>query len=466
LNETLLTIDNLSYRYPGASSPALSEISLTVGEGECVCLTGHSGCGKSTLLLAAMRLLRGGRLSGAISLPGELGGAPGTCPVGMIFQNPESQILCTSVAEEVAFGPENLCIPPEEIGRRVEEALSAVGLAGVQDRSPERFSAGQKQRITIASVLSMHPRLLLLDEPTSQLDAGGKRHLAEILAGLKARGYTLLLAEHDPRPFAGLIDRYLVLDKGRLVRSESSAPEAEYYRPSRAATGTTWPQHDGGAAAVIEVAGLDLSYPETGQVLRDVHLQVRRGERVHLFGHNGAGKSSLLRCLAGLEQPDQGRVSLAGLVLPRPEQLPGKVGVLFQNPARQLFAETVQQEVAFTLERVGFPRSDRDCLVAEVLEICGISHLVGRAPLTLSFGEQHRVALAAVLAPRPELLLLDEPFAGLDYPQRFALLDILAQLPARLGTTVFIASHDELPDASWADRSLVLKGGVLDERLR
>jgi energy-coupling factor transport system ATP-binding protein len=483
LKESLLKIERLGYRYPGAGVPALSELSCTVEEGEFVCLTGNSGCGKSTLLLAIMGLLRGGYLDGTIEIRKPEEADETTCAAALVFQNPETQMLCTSVAEEVAFGPENLCVPPAEIARRVGEALQAVGLAGQEGRSAERFSAGQKQRLTIASALSMHPKLLLMDEPTSQLDARGKLRLAEILGTLKRAGYTIVLAEHDPRPFLGLIDRYLVLQGGRLSAETGSLPNPGQYLPPcpaavpRQEASPVWEtaqtretaQGQGTAQAlppvVIEVAGLGLSYPETGGVLQQVRLRVHRGERVHLFGANGAGKSSLLRCLAGLERPDAGTLVLAGLRSPRPEQLAGKVGVLFQNPARQLFSESVQEEVAFSLRRMGRGAREIGNLVAEALVLCGIGHLSGRAPLTLSFGEQHRVALAAVLAPRPELLLLDEPFAGLDYPQRMTLLDILAQLPARYGSTVLIASHDELPDTRWADRSYLLSGGTLAEVL-
>jgi energy-coupling factor transport system ATP-binding protein len=457
----MLTINRLSYRYPGASSPSLSEVSCTVEQGACICLTGDSGCGKSTLLLAIMGLLRGGTLSGTVAMPEHSRADRWSDASAMVFQNPESQMLCTSVAEEVAFGPENLCVAPEEIARRIGAALQAVGLSGQEARSAERFSAGQKQRLTIASALSMHPKLLLLDEPTSQLDSRGKLELTGILADLKRQGYTLIMAEHDPRPFAGLIDRYLVLERGRLTTETVSLPNPGQYL----CQGAFLMQHANLASAlpIIEVAGLGLSYPETGEVLKQVNLQVRRGERVHLFGGNGAGKSSLLRCLAGLENPDAGRISLAGLSDPRPEQLPGKVGVLFQNPSRQLFSESVQDEVAFTLRRLGRGREEVGRLVAGALAFCGIGHLAGRAPLTLSFGEQHRVALAAIVAPRPELLLLDEPFAGLDYPQRLSLLDILAQMPGRYGTTVLIASHDVLPNPGWADRSFLLSEGTLVE---
>jgi len=461
LNRDLLKIDSFSFSYPGASVPALREVSCAVAAGECVCLTGDSGCGKTTLLLAVKGLLRSGSCSGAIKIDSPPSDDGWSTPVGLVFQNAESQILCTTVAEEVAFGPENLCAPPAEIARRVRSALRAVGLDDYETRNVERFSAGQKQRLAIASVLSMHPKLLLLDEPTSQLDVQGKRELCTVLAGLKSRGHTIIMAEHDPRPFAALIDRYLPMAEGRLGAAASTLPEPERYLAKSALKPPAAAVPEG--AAVIAVRGLRLSYPETGVALNQVNLQVRRGERVHLFGGNGAGKSSLLRCLAGLERPDAGTLEIAGLADPRPEHLPGKVGVLFQNPARQLFAESVFEEVAFSLRRLGQSCQEMERCVAEALGICAIGHLTERAPLTLSFGEQHRVALAAVVAPKPLVLLLDEPFAGLDFPQRLALLAILAQMPGSHGTTVLIASHDELPDAGWADRRLLLSEGSLVE---
>jgi energy-coupling factor transporter ATP-binding protein EcfA2 len=460
LESEILKIDGLSFNYPGASMPALSEISCKIKAGECICLTGNSGCGKTTMLLAIMGLLRDGTLTGTLQFSLPPVDDRWSRAAGIVFQNAESQIICSTVAEEVAFGPENLCVPPQEIARRVRKALRSVGLDGLETRNVERFSAGQKQRLTIASVLSMNPNLLLLDEPTSQLDVQGKLELFAILDDLKQQGYTLIMAEHDPRSFSGLIDRYLVLEQGHLVETCSTLPNPGQYQP-RTLPPVAVRLED--AAPVIEVQGLTLCYPETGEVLKQLDMRLLRGERVHLFGNNGAGKSSLLRCLAGLERPGSGRITLAGIDMPRPETLPGKVGVLFQNPARQLFAESVQEEVAFTLERLGYAPGETGQIVAEALALCGISHLAARAPLILSFGEQHRVALAAVVAPRPELLLLDEPFAGLDFPQRLALLAILAEMPAKYGTTVLIASHDELPDLRWADRNFFLKEGYLAE---
>ncbi|UFS70979.1 ATP-binding cassette domain-containing protein [Geomonas sp. RF6] len=453
---TFLEVEGFSHTFHGAPGAALSDVSLDVRSGECVCLAGQSGCGKTTLLMAVKGLLRGGESSGEIRYPqwqdtGLSGG------VGLVFQNVETQILCSTVAQEVAFGPENLCLSEIEITRRVRRALQATNLVNYAARSVERFSAGQKQRIAIAAALAMEPRLLILDEPTSQLDDEGKTELIGVLAELKRQGYTLLIAEHNLKPLQRIADRYLYMENGRIAGESCRCPHfCEPTQPDAA------PQREPSIGApAIEVRGVSLSYPETGTVLSKVSLQVPAGARVHLTGLNGAGKSSLLRCLAGVEVGDTGTVVIAGIDKPRPGRLLGKVGLLVQNPGRQLFENTVTEEVAFSLKRMEMPAALRDDAIREALELCEISHLAGRAPLTLSFGEQHRVALASVLAPRPEVLLLDEPFAGLDWEQRLRLLHILYGLPQRFGTTVVIASHDPLPAQWWADRTVLLEGGTV-----
>ncbi|MBJ6725293.1 ABC transporter ATP-binding protein [Geomonas sp. Red875] len=452
-------MSELGYRYPGTADPALSGISFSVARGECVCITGNSGCGKSTLLMLIKDVLHGGTRSGSIEVSA-VSRHFSDLAVAILFQDPESQIVCSTVAEEVAFGPENLCVSPGEIGARIEDALAAVGLAGYASRSVDRLSAGEKQRLALASVLSLNPSLLLLDEPTSQLDAHQKAEFCRLLDRLKRFGYTIILAEHDLAPLAQVVDRYLVLDRGRLVEEAIQAPAGSLSPvPDRARRAV------GNAAGptAVSISGLRLRYPEVGEVLKGIDLQIRQGERIHLIGRNGAGKSTLLRCLSGLERSGSGKLELHGVGAPRPEKLAGKVGVLFQNPVRQLFCETVAEEVSFTLRRMGLSSPEIRQLTARVLDDCNIAHLAERAPLTLSFGEQHRVALAAALAPRPYLLLLDEPFSGLDLPQRTALLETLRLLSEQSGTTVLIASHDELPDRAWPDRKLTLERGILHE---
>jgi energy-coupling factor transport system ATP-binding protein len=459
----VLSVKSISYTYPGAEAKALSDVSFDALAGQCLCITGPSGCGKTTLLLAMKGLLHAGTLHGEVTFgAAAAGGEPLRAEVGLVFQNAESQILCSTVAEEVAFGPENLCVPPAEIGRRIGTSLEDVRLSGFEDRNVERLSAGQKHRLAIASVLSMTPRLLLLDEPTSQLDATGKSELAKVLGHLKSVGYALVVVEHNLEPFRELADRYLLMGEGRiLAASRGPPPELQEQTASPAPEGRSRAGAGSGDAGFVVAEDLHLSYPGVGEVLRGIRLSVSRGERVHLHGQNGSGKSTLLACLAGAIEPDSGSIRVAGEKVIGRAGLFGAAGYLFQNPQRQLFEDTVFDEVAFSLRRLRLSDSAVRRQVTDALEVCEASHLAARLPLSLSFGEQHRVALASVIAPRPPVLLLDEPFSGLDLAQRRRLLAILARVNERESTTVFIASHDPLPVRGWADRVLALEDGSL-----
>ena len=459
----MLHVKSLSYTYPGASAPALSGVTLEVRAGECLCITGPSGCGKTTLLLAIKRLLHDGAQGGEIEV-GSPGGPRSSVQdeVGLVFQNAESQILCSTVAEEVAFGPENLCVPPREIEERVRRALDDVRLTGFANRNVERLSAGQKHRLAIGSVLSMRPRVLLLDEPTSQLDAAGKSELRSVLEHLKHLGHALVVVEHNLEPFRDLADRFIVMGDGRVEAVSDRVPLQHMgSQAASPAPGTSRQRAAGGGVPFIVADGLGLSHPSVGEVLRGVRLSIARGERIHLYGRNGAGKSSLLSCLAGATDPDSGSIRVAGRRIGGRAGVFGTVGYLLQNPQRQLFENTVFEEVAFSLKRLRLPEAAVHRNVTEALDVCEASLLASRLPLSLSFGEQHRVALASVVAPRPSVLLLDEPFSGLDLAQRHRLLEILARFNERDGATVLIASHDPLPARGWPDRVLTLENGVL-----
>jgi energy-coupling factor transporter ATP-binding protein EcfA2 len=457
----ILQVRNLTYTYPDAAQPALSNISLQVNTGECVCITGHSGCGKSTLLLAIKGLLHDGLMSGEILVeePENIA-EQHRDTVGLVFQNAETQILCSTVAEEIAFGPENLCVPPDEIGLRIERSLKAVKLEDFRDRNVERMSAGQKHRLAIASVLSMDPAVILLDEPTSQLDIAGKNELADVLRELKGKGYTLLIVEHNLGHFADIIDRYFLMNNGHIENVSTCIPD-EFLQAEKADCTVSSTGNSSANKLSVSIDGLNVSYPGVGPVLKDISITIHQGELVHLFGRNGAGKSSLLRCLAGVMKPDSGTMEMAGLKIYGGSCLLGKAGFLFQNPQRQLFENTVYDEVAFSLKRLKLPPDELRQRVMKALEICEAGNLVNRLPLSLSFGEQHRVALASVLAPNPEVLLLDEPFAGLDIRQRNRLLKILLNLRNNRGATIVIASHDPLPDQSWPDRIIAMENGKI-----
>ncbi len=445
-----LQMIDYSYTYLDTPVPSLCNASFSINEGECVCVTGPSGCGKTTLLMAIQGLLKAGHASGAIRLRKN----GWNLDVGMVFQNAESQILCTTVEDEVAFGPENLGLLSKE---RVQGSLCNVGLTGFEKRNVEQLSAGEKHRLTIASVISMEPGLLLLDEPTSQLDTDGKQKLMEILKRLKERGHALLITDHNLDPFRSIADRFVFMKSGYIL---GEAHDVKTSVLSKRVDSKTTPEVHRPLAITVE--NLCLSGTNGLNVFNGVKMRIHRGELVHLFGQNGAGKSTLMKCIAGLMPPDSGSIQVIGIESPRPDRLLGKVGFLFQNPQRQIFEDTVYEEVAFSLKRMCISKEEIHRRVVETLTLCDVIDLSGRPPLTLSFGEQHRVALASVIAPKPEVLLLDEPFAGLDFAQRHRILHILSELRQRYGTTILIASHDLLPEPHWADRVLNLQGGRVE----
>lgn len=461
----MISIENLSYIYPGQQHPALSGISLHAEAGECICLAGHSGCGKSTLLLVLKGLLNEGVFQGTIRC-GEMESRTSSVQhsMGLVFQNAESQILCATVYDEVAFGPENLALPVDVLNQRIVAALAAVDLLHFGNRNVERFSAGQKQRLCIAAVLAMQPDILLLDEPTSQLDQAGRQDLLAILRQLKSKGFTIVIAEHTVEPFLEIIDRYYVLSNGTITGCQTTLPES--YRPigQRHPAMSAEPGRSLRPGHAITATDLAVSYPGGARILEDISLAIAPGERVHLYGANGCGKSTLLKALAGAIQPDRGTVTVAGTSAAQAGRHLGIVALLMQNPHRQLFEDTVREEVAFTLKRLGVPSAEAERMVTDALTACEALHLHDRLPLTLSFGEQHRVALASVIAPNPRVLLLDEPFAGLDPEQRRRLLQILARIARAHDTAMIIASHDPLPDPNWADRIITMTAGRLDTR--
>jgi energy-coupling factor transport system ATP-binding protein len=434
-----LEVEGLACRHAGAARPVLADVELRLRRGECVWLGGPSGAGKTTLLRAvAGALPPGSAREGRVHATG---GRP-----ALLFQNVETQLLCTTAREEVGFGLEGLA--PDTRADRTERALAGVGLGGFASRAVETLSAGEKQRLVLAALLAREPRVLLLDEPSSQLDPDGRRRLVALLDALKRRGHALLVADHLWEPYAALADRRIGLKEGRLAEPPEPHPPGARLAPRT----RRWTGDETLAIEALEVRG------EEGEpLLRDVSLRVARGERVHVAGRNGAGKSTLLRAAAGFASPARGTVRVGG---DAPARAPlGRIGFLFQSPERNLFERSVREEVGFTLRRLGAPAAEREARVDELLARLDLAPLADRSPLRLSFGEQHRVALAALLAPRPALLLLDEPFAGLDLPARARLLEVIAHEQEGRPAAVVVASHDPLPVAGFAERELRLGRG-------
>jgi energy-coupling factor transport system ATP-binding protein len=480
-------------------------VDLTVGRGETVVVLGASGAGKSTLCLTANGLVPRfvpGEFSGQVTAGGRdtlqhpvASFAP---LVGMVFQDFEAQLFATTVELEAAFGPENLALPREEIARRVSSSLRRTGLAGLESRFPATLSGGQKQRLVIAAALSLAPALLVMDEPTSDLDPAGKEEVHRIARSLASdQGLSLLVAEPEGAE-AVEADRVVLLREGSIVLEGS--PEEVFTRPERLREAGVPPppaavltRHlglpvtadDSRAAHLIRQAGiairpppppplptpgppalsaraLGFAYHGAPPALSGIDLEIGSGEVVALLGPNGGGKTTLAKLLAGLLVPSSGEVRVEGT---RPgslsrRELSRRVGFVFQNPDHQIFAETVADEVAFGPRLAGIGGRELEERIGEVLEAVALTGREDADPFLLSKGERQRVAVASVLAMRPATLILDEPTTGLDHREVREMMALVERLNRR-GHTVLLITHAMWVAAEYARRVVVLAGGRL-----
>ncbi len=474
----MIEIEGLTLRYPGQPRPVLRDLTLNVEAGEFVLLTGPSGCGKSTLARCLMGLIphsQAAQIDGRVHVDGL---DTATTPVaalarhvGMVFQNPATQLFNLQVEEEVAFGPRNLGLPGEAIAERVAFALAATGLEALRGARVRALSGGQQQRLAIASALAMRPRVLILDEPTSHLDWQGTDQVLDALRRLNREyGLTILLIEHRLATAAPLADRALVMHEGRVVLDgPPGVVFADKDRLDRLGLRYPWrltrrdhnfelPKRIAppvrNTPPLIEVRGLSVAY-EREEVLHGIDLAIWPGEFVALVGDNGSGKSTLARAIAGLLRPRRGRVAWADDVARLP--VGRRVGILFQNPATQLLCDTVDEEVAFGPRNFGI---DAPQSVDAILQATGLEALRHRDPRRLSIGQQQRTALAANLVLSARLLILDEPTIGQDWGHLSRFMDFITALNAQ-GQAVLLITHDDKLICRYADRIVVLREGQI-----
>lgn len=544
----------VSFSYDGAVL-ALDGIDLSIKDGEFFCILGGNGSGKSTFAKHLNALLQPD--AGTVRINGMDASDPEMVydirsTTGMVFQNPDDQLVATLVEDDVAFGPENLGVESAQIAQRVREALKGVGLVGFERHETHALSGGQKQRVALAGVLAMEPRVLILDEASSMLDPRGRKGLMKACRALHARGMTIVMITHFMEE-AAEADRVAVFQAGRVAMlgtpeeiltradelaqlnldmpascclgmelrakgvpvhaqvrevdmvaeiaqtyaersgactvGQSSAPQSEIVGGTVSAS-----NEDDVPEPVIELSHASYSYslgarerrrwrkrsavadksnkqalwgndPSSPWALRDVSLTVRRGEFLGLAGHTGSGKSTLVQHLNGLIRPQEGSVRALGLDLSNKKDaaaVKAKVGVVFQYPERQLFAETVAQDVAFGPHNLGLPQDEVDRRVESSLSRVGLdlSTVGDKSPFELSGGQQRRVAFAGVLAMEPEVLVLDEPMAGLDPAARRDFLELIDRLH-RNGLTVVMVSHSMDDLANCCDRIVVMNEGAV-----
>jgi energy-coupling factor transport system ATP-binding protein len=453
--DPVLRINNYSYAYPDTTKLAIRDINLDIGIGQCHCVSGPTASGKTTLALAIKGLLppgnERGRITGVCATDG------GGTDIGIVLQNPEVQILASSIGAEIAFGLENLCVDPAAMPAKVREALDAVGLDRPIEYETAKLSMGQKYRLILASHLVMNPRLLILDEPAGQMDPDGLKTLLKVIQALKTAGMSFLLFEHNYEFLSDIIDIYWHFDgegylrAGPFKMSVYNSSRAGF--PGRGRRGAT-------DREVVSVNKLTVSGADGSPIFSDLFLKVAKGQCVTVYGANGTGKTTLLRCLAGFVQAAAGDVLIFGKK-PVPGNLRGKTACLFQNPQQQLFENTVYDEIAFPLKRFGKKGSAMASKVDDMLKMCEIRDLAGFSPHKLSYGQKHLVALASVLAADPELLLLDDPFAGLDQSRCDLILNLLSRLNQEMGLTVIWACHNPQMFSGWADFEYHMERGQI-----
>ncbi len=511
--EPIISIDNVTYRYPGGDGDALRDFSLEVEEGEFLLVAGVSGAGKSTLLRLLNGLVPhfyGGEVAGSVMVAGRdpvrLGPGEMSEVVGLVFQDPEAQMVAERVEDEVAFGMENAGLPLALMRKRVEESLHALSIEHLRGRRVSTLSGGERQRVAIASVLTMQPRVLVLDEPTSQLDPQSAEEVLDSVVRLnKDLGLTIIMSEHRLERVVQHVDRILymapggetVLGEPREVLTQMpiapplaqvskllgwhplplSIKEARRFvaegRRQKAEGSRPWLGDDSSNSSSVvrrpsSVVHSALRTPHSAldrvwfgyggrEVLRDFSMELRAGEITALMGRNGAGKTTILRLVLGLLKPAKGKVVTEGLDTRHTplEEMARVVGYVPQQPDVLLFADTVGGEINFT-RRAHRLAPDG----AGLLESLGLTRYREHDPRDLSVGERQRVALAAVLAGEPRMLVLDEPTRGLDYLQKEVLAGILRDLRDK-GRTIVLATHDVELAAQIADRVVLLGDGEI-----
>lgn len=493
--EVPVRLAHVTLRY--GNSVALDDVTLEVCRGERVCVLGANGSGKSTLASVICGLLAPDE--GDVELAGHAvctGGVPDLAAyrdarrqLGLVFQNPDDQIVTSVVADDVAFGPENLGVPRAQISARVARELRRVAMEKYAHADPSRLSGGQRQRVCIAGALAMEPAVLVLDEPSSLLDVRGRAAIMRVMGRLAAAGATLVHVTHFMDE-ALAADRVVVMQHGHVALEGTpnevfAAKNAQVIEAlglempfeARLAVALRQAGAAGGAIAApgapsdekpaacapaaeplaILARDLGFSYGPDAQALDGVSLEVPARATTAIVGQTGSGKSTLLRLLCGLEAADAGSLTVCGINAATKRgrrQVRRAVGYVMQHPERQLFAQTVAEDVAFGPRNQGLSAAEVERRVAHALDLVGLADRRDASPFELSGGQQRLAAIAGVLAMEPELLVLDEPTAGLDPRGRARLRALMADLAAH-GVTLLQVTHS-MEDAARADHVVVL----------
>ncbi|MBE4907134.1 ABC transporter ATP-binding protein [Bacillus luteolus] len=489
-----IELNQVSFSYPDASSQALRDVSLTVEKGQFVVLFGASGSGKSTLLrLVKKEIQPHGKLSGTIHAEVK------SPDVGFVFQDPENQVVADQVLHELVFGLENRGLSTNEMRNRVAEMVHFFDAEPLLHRKTHELSGGQKQQMNLASVLLMQPDVLLLDEPTAQLDPVSARGFLDMLVRLNEEfGMTIILAEHRLEEVFTGADKIVMMDNGQIVQEGNprkvlkelwESPLKAYVPsipslflelkgmgelPLTVKEGRCWAQQQVSTSKLtdsktevqpqselMKLSTIYYQYDKKSElVLKEVDFSINKGEIYALLGGNGSGKSTLLKVLAGIYEPQRGKVLFEEKPLKSMKKKEARIGYLPQNPKLFFIHDTVEGEIQATMEQWGI--KDRD-EVEQILIDLGISHLCKSHPYDLSGGELQKAALACLLLRKPEILILDEPTKGLDPLSKGHLVQILQRLNQE-GMTIMMSTHDVEFAAQYATKcGMMFQGKITAE---
>lgn len=488
MSDSPLIVENLSFRYRDREGTAIQNISFDAHAGEILLIAGASGCGKTTLIRCINGLIPRsykGEMQGRIQVFGEETAtwklSQISQKIGTVLQDPERQILGTKVLNEVAFGLENLGIPRDEIFQRAQVALDILEIPHLRDRETFNLSGGEKQKVALAGVLAMKPSILLLDEPLASLDPASAQDTLKAIRLLINDGMTVLMVEHRVEDVMGIKpDRVMFMSEGEIrylgnlaglskvvnyrevkLPAEDIVERARHDPAPARITILPGAAGDGRNDALVRFENVAFEYESNVEVLHGLNLEIKRGDVIAVLGPNGAGKTTFVKHAIGLLKPKAGRVLVNGRNTKEASvaQIASTLGYVFQSPSHMLFAPTVSEELAFGPKNLKHSKQQIESEVKEALRIVNLSDKEQDPPLALSFGQQKRVSIAAILAMQSRILVMDEPTAGQDYQNYMNFMDSILQLPSF--EAILFITHDVDLAVIYANRVLMINDGRL-----